>query len=292
MFNKNKLEYILFTIVIKFVTLGKIDKARNAAKVLAWLLYYIFPIRKKVLLKNFNIAFPEKNAKEINELIYANYFSSALTLCEIAHLKKTTKDEIKSLVSCKNEFIINDILDEGKAVLLLTAHFGNWELGAVYFGTKLNKTVHELVKPQRNPYVTKWLSEMRSVTGNIEIPLGISIREIMKAIKGGFPIGVVGDQRAPKKSGIIVKFFGKDTFTFAGTAAIALKTNTPIVAVIVARNDDFKYEGFLEKIDIENLSGTDEEKIKQINQKYMDILEKQIRLHPEQWFWMHNIWKH
>ncbi|MBI9042824.1 lysophospholipid acyltransferase family protein, partial [Lutibacter sp.] len=180
MLDKNKLEYILFKTIIKFVTLGKIDKARNSAKVLAWLLYYIFPLRKKILLKNFGIAFPEKNDAEINKLIYDNYFSSALALCEIAHLSNTSKDEILNLINCKDTHVINEILDDGKGVLLLTAHFGNWELGAVYFGLTLNKRVHELVKPQRNPYVTKWLSEMRSVTGNIEIPLGISIREIMK----------------------------------------------------------------------------------------------------------------
>ena len=174
---------------------------------------------------------------------------------------------------------------------MLTAHFGNWELGAVGVGIYLDQKINVLVKSQRNPFVANWFLSMSEKFGNKQIPLGISIKEIFKALKNNEVVGVVGDQRGPRK-GVKVKYFDTETYTFAGTAAIALKTKSPVLVMLSTRNSKGNYESKIEEIKLEKFVGSKDEQIIQFNQKYMNILEKYVKQYPEQWFWMHNIWKY
>ena len=101
----------------------------------------------------------------------------------------------------------------------------------------------------------------------------------------------MGDQRG-RRDGVRVNFFGKETFTFHGTAAIALKTNCPVLVMLCARQEDGTYKSEIEEIDYSEIDGTKEEQTQKFNQLYMSILEKTIKKYPDQWFWMHNVWKY
>ena len=66
----------------------------------------------------------------------------------------------------------------------------------------------------------------------------------------------------------------------------------PVVVVFIERQENNYYRAIVEEIKFDKFSGTDEEIVHQINQEYMSLLEKQVRKKPEQWFWMHKIWKY
>lgn len=104
-------------------------------------------------------------------------------------------------------------------------------------------------------------------------------------------IGMVGDQRGPK-DGMRVKFFNRSTSVFPGTAAMAVKNGSPIFTLFLERIGNVKFRAHVEEIDTTDLPEDDDEKLFKINQQYMSILEKTIRKAPEQWLWMHKIWKH
>ena len=120
---------------------------------------------------------------------------------------------------------------------------------------------------------------------------GINVKEIYKAIYNKEIVGVVGDQRGPKENGVRVNLFGHSTSTYPGTAAIAIKLKAKLITAMVYRKNDFKYDCVFEEIKLPETEDIDVA-IKEINQKYMNILEKFVTLYPEQWFWMHNIWKY
>jgi KDO2-lipid IV(A) lauroyltransferase len=132
---------------------------------------------------------------------------------------------------------------------------------------------------------------MRETHGNRVIPLGMSIRDIYKVLKDGKLLGVVGDQRGPK-GGMRVKLFGRDTSIYSGTAELVLKLKVPIFVLFAVRIEGSQFTAFTEQIEIDNLPEEYDEQVKEINQRYMNLLEKYVRLYPEQWFWMHNIWKY
>ncbi|MBN2572660.1 MAG: hypothetical protein JXA68_11070 [Ignavibacteriales bacterium] len=291
MINKNKLEYFLFIILVKIVNLFGFSRIKYLAKFFGLIFFYFIPIRKKIVIANLKIAFPEKNKKDIKKLTLQNYISFFATLFEIMSIPKLSKEKILSLVEWGNIEIFSGIFRRNKGIFLLTAHIGNWELSAIAASLFLKKKFFVLAKQQRNQYFSDWLNKMRKTFGNKVIPLGMSVRDIYIALKEKNIVGVVGDQRGPK-DGLRVKLFNKDTSVYEGTAEIALKLNIPIVAAMTIRKQDYSFKVIFEEIKYNTYSNDNNEKIIKINQEYMNILERTIREYPSQWFWMHKIWKY
>ncbi len=290
-FNKNKIEYFLLISISKLLGIFGFNSIKYTSKVLASLFFFVIRIRRKVVIKNIKIAFPELDNKEIKKLAFKNYESVAITFLEIFNLNKLDKEIIKERFVIEATELYYEKYAENNGLILLTAHFGNWELAAVSAGISINETINILVKKQRNSYVANWLSETRERFGNVQIFLGISVRELFRILKNKGIIGIVGDQRG-KRNGVKVNFFGRETSTFPGTAAIAIKTKCPVLVFFPTRKSDGKYYSTIQEIKHEKFTGTTEEKIKAFNQEFMRLLEEKIKEYPEQWLWMHNIWKY
>ncbi|UCH65584.1 MAG: lysophospholipid acyltransferase family protein [Ignavibacterium sp.] len=288
---KNKIEYILFLSFSKIFQLLGLTISHKLSPVLAGLFYYFIPIRKATVLENLKNAFPDYSENKIRKIAFANYKSFAITLMEISCFPTTTKNDIKKRIDCKNPELIIDRYKRNKGVILLSAHFGNWEYMATSMGVKLNIPLAVVVKKQRNPYVTEWMNRERTKWNNTVVPLGISIREVYQTLKAKQIVAMVADQRGPRE-GEKVTFFGRNLSVHTGPAALALKTGAPILYGISVRRKDYSYETIFTEISKENLSGSHEEKVKQLSQRHMSYLEDFVRKYPEQWLWMHKRWKH
>jgi len=288
---KNKLEYFLFICLGRFFSFFGIKSAGFFAKYLAFFFYFILKIRKTTVIENLKIAFPNYSPDVIKKIAYQNYISFSIMLIELFSIHKLNENQITKLVDCGNLIKLKQQGCFKNGGFFLTAHYGNWELGAIAAGIQLNIEMNVLAKQQRNELVSKWLNSMRESFGNKVIPLGPSVREVYKAINEKKTIGVVGDQRGPIE-GKRVKYFGRDTAVFQGTASIAFKKKVPIIVIFIERQDNNSYKTFAEEINYKNFTGTEDEIIHNINQHYMNLLENQVRKKPEQWFWMHKIWKY
>jgi KDO2-lipid IV(A) lauroyltransferase len=288
---KNRIEYIFFLLFSKIFQILGLRLSRNISPVLAALFYYLIPIRKTTVLENLRNAFPDYSEQKIREIAFGNYKSFAITLIEILCLSHTSKNDIEKKVNCKNPDMVIESYNENKGVILLSAHFGNWEYMATSMGVQLNIPLAVVVKNQRNPYVTEWMNRIRTKWNNTIVPLGISIREVYQTLKMKQIVAIVADQRGPEDS-IKVIFFGRNISVHTGPASLSLKTGAPILYGISVRQKDYSYETTFTEISKENLSGSHEEKVKQLSQRHMSYLEDYVRKYPEQWLWMHKRWKH
>ena len=288
---KNLLEYICFLFLSKLIMLWGINHSRKFSSVLAIFFFYIVPIRKFTTIENLKIAFPDLSDDKIKKIAYKSYKSFCTTLIEILHMPAMTHDEIKKQVNCTNSELIKNKYDEQKGVILLSAHFGNWEYVATSVAAQLNLPFSVVVKAQRNTYVTRWLNKMRVKWNNKIIPLGISIRQTYETLKNKNIVAMVADQRGSEEA-IKVRFFGRDVSVHTGPAVLALKTGAPILYGIPVRKTDHFYETTMTEISTDDLPETYEDKIKEVSQRHMSYLETYIRKYPEQWLWMHKRWKH
>jgi Kdo2-lipid IVA lauroyltransferase/acyltransferase len=121
--------------------------------------------------------------------------------------------------------------------------------------------------------------------------LGPSIRHLVQVLKTGGVVGVAGDQRGPENNPRI-NYFGRPTSFYTGTATIIAKTNCNVVVGAALRQKNKNYLVYWERLDLESLTEDIDERVNAINQMYADFLEKIIRQYPEQYFWMHNLWKY
>lgn len=288
---QNVLEYILFLSLSIFFRFTGLKIARNFSYPLTYIFYYLIPIRKKVAEENLTRAFPEFDQEKIKNIVFNCYRNFIISLIEILYMPAMDKESLINFLPAHNSDIIKKKYEEGNGVILLSAHFGNWEYIAASVSARLNIPFHVVVKPQRNPYVNNWMNSIRTKWVNKIIPLGISIRQVYKELKNRNIVAMVADQRGPS-DGIRIKFFNINTAVYAGPAILAIKTGAPIIYGLTVRQPDYSYKIILEEINLENLPLVEEDKIIEITQRHSSFLEKFIKQYPEQWLWMHKRWKY
>lgn len=288
---KNILEYILFISLSFLCRILGLDLSRRFSSLIAFFFFYILPIRKAIVFDNLEHAFPDLTAEQIKNIAYGSYKNFAITLVEILHLPWTTNEQIKEVVYFHNADLIVKKEEEKNGVLLLSAHFGNWEYCAISIGVTLNKKLSVIVKSQRNPLVNGWMNRARTRWTNEVVPLGASIRNIYSVLLNKGIVALVADQRGPEES-IKLDFFGRKTSVYTGPAILSLKMNSPIIYGVAVRQPDYSYKVDLTEISREDLPDDYEEKVKILSERLLIHLEESIRKNPDQWLWMHNRWKH
>ncbi len=288
---KKILEYILFLSLSYFCRILGLRLSRKFSSFIAFFFFYILPIRKEVVFDNLEHAFPNLTMEKIKTIAYDSYKNFAITLVEILYLPWSSEYQIINAVTFHNLDLIEKKEKEKNGVILLSAHFGNWEYIAISAGIQLNIKMSVIVKSQRNPYVNDWMNRARTRWTNKVVPLGVSIRNIYSELRNKGIIALVADQRGPEES-IKLEFFGRKTSVYTGPAILSLKMNAPIIYGITIRQPDYSYKAEIIEISKENLPNEYDEKVKMLSERMLNYLEKTIREHPEQWFWMHKRWKH
>jgi KDO2-lipid IV(A) lauroyltransferase len=248
-------------------------------------------IRKEVVIENLTFAFPNYSKEKIKSIAYQNFKSTCITLVEILSLPWIKKERVDSILSFDDPDLLISKFNEGNGLIVLSGHFGNWEYVATLGACILNVKFNVVVKPQRNPYVDRWMNNYRTKWDNEVIPLGPSIRNVYSVLVNKGILAMVADQRGPEDS-IKLEFFGRKTSVFTGPAILSLKSNAPLIFGITIRQKDFSYKAYLNEISRDNLPEDYDEKVKVLSERILRHLENFIRQYPEQWLWMHKRWKH
>ena len=288
---QNKIEYFLFISFSYFFKLIGLKLTRKFSIFIAFFFYYIIPIRKQTVFDNLKYAFPDFDTKTIKKISFENYKSFALTFTEIMFIPFISRQMLIDQVECENLEIVNNYHKKGIPVILLTAHFGNWEFMAASTGVQVGFPLYVVIKNQRNPYVTDWLKSSRTKFGNEVIPLGVQIRNVYEELKEKQIIVMAADQRGDE-NGLRVNMFNRKTAVFPGPASLALRTNSKLILSIPIRQKNNSYKIIFNELSLKNLPEDEESKKIEICQRYISYLENIIREHPEQWLWMHKRWKH
>ncbi|MGH2566739.1 MAG: lysophospholipid acyltransferase family protein [Bacteroidota bacterium] len=285
------IEYFLFQLlgfVVRLVPLRTVQKVGASA---GELLYAAVGFRKTITLENLRQAFPEKPLQELDRIARTAFRSVGTSLFEFLWFPRFLPDQIRETVRIENPDLIKEIHGRGKGIILLTAHFGNWELLALGLHVELGIPIHIIVKPQSNDLVDKRINRWRTLWGNKVVPMGVAVREILRALQDGGVVGIVADQSAPKES-LTVEFFGRQVPTYEGPAVFSLKTGAPMMIGFAIRQPDGTYRSTFEEVPTDDLRMHSAENVAELTRRHVRITERYIRLYPGQWMWMHKRWKH
>lgn len=288
---KNFFEYIIFLALAYLIRLLGLKVSRKFAALLAYIFFYLIPIRKSVTLKNLHLAFPEHSEAEIKKIAFRSYKSFCITLIEILYIPFMNEKQIKNAVTCSQAEMIKEFYNRNNGLILLSGHFGNWEYIALSVSLIVGIPFNVVVKLQRNNYVDKYINRGRTRWINKVVPLGTSIRKIYKELKEKNIVAMVADQRGPVE-GIRVNFFNIPSSIYSGPAQLAIKTAAPIIYGLTIRQPDYTYKVILHEISANDLPNDEIEQIRELSQRHMSFLEAKIREYPDHWLWMHNIWKY
>jgi len=187
----------------------------------------------------------------------------------------------------KNFELIQPLFDKGKGIIVLLGHFGNWELLADIFGSKI-PNLSVVAKPMRNKFVDAWLARKRAAASVETIYADKALRRIYEAIKNNGMVAVLIDQNAGSQ-GTPVMFLGKETSTIRTVAGLVCKTGCGVLPTYALLRDDNTYDIEFAVAPQPELSGkSDDDCISAYQLQHNDILSGWIRQYPEHWFgWFH-----
>jgi KDO2-lipid IV(A) lauroyltransferase len=182
------------------------------------------------------------------------------------------------------------LLRSGHGGVLLTAHFGNWELLQVWSGLR-GTPIYVLTREQRYPRINALINELRESHGSVTIPRGAGIRGLIRALREKKMVGVLGDQSAGKDDGIIFPFFGRRTTVPTGAFQLAHRTGAFIMPFFIVRTGGPRHEVYSEEVLKDDPSLEPQARVEFQVRQYMKILEGFIRKFPDQWLWENKRWK-
>ena len=250
---------------------------------LAWT---ALPRRRTVALENLARAFPGRSATELARISRASFRHLGMNFVESCVFFFRPPARLLSRVSVDGLPNVEAAHAMGRGILLLGAHFGNWELlAASHALTRFPLSV--VVRPLDSPLYDGILERFRTRSGVELITKRRALTDIVEALRRGRMVGILLDQNASRREGVFVPFFGIPASTSKGMALIALRTGAPVLPVFIRRRPDGRHV-----IDAgAPVPVPPDGDVVAFTRAFNEAIEAAIRQAPEQWFWLHRRWK-
>ena len=255
---------------------------------LAWLAGSVFPYRKDVVRENLTLAFPELDEPALRDLMRRYYRGFAEVLVEIVKAVRLPPEEIRRRVSIEGLEAARALIAGGSPVLLVAAHQCNWEWMLLALTLELGYPLDAAYKPLVNPWAEREMLKLRTRFGSRLVPAQGLLGDIIKRGRTPRAIALVADQE-PRTSEHKhwTRFLNRDTAFYVGAEEIARVTRFAAFFVGMRRTARGRYT-----VTICPLAAKGEVLSPgELTERYVRLVEAQIRAGPADWPWSHKRWK-
>ena len=257
-------------------------------KFLGRLVYFLDSYHRFVAYTNLKIAFPEKTDEELQKILKLHFEELGKFGMEFLHLPSMKKKFLNKYIKPLGLEIYKEWARNSGGLAIL-GHFGAWEVAGLFYAS-LGFPTYVIVQRQSNPYITKFIERIRREAGEKIIYNNQSIYDILKPLKENAVVGILPDQDAGRQ-GVFVDFFGIKTSTAKGPAILTLISKKPFMIIFPIREDGGKIRMIAKGPYKWEPTGDRQKDIEGITALWISELEKEVRKHPEQYFWVHRRFK-
>lgn len=257
---------------------------------LAWLAYRVDKRHREVARENLRHAFPDRGADAVDQLVRDCYRHFTCVAVEIALLpRKLHVENWRQYVTLVHPERIVPALIRPRPLLIVTAHFGNWEVAGFGLGA-LGFRTYAIARVLDNSRLEAFLKKFRQATGQTIIAKKDDFDRLSEAMRDGGKVATLGDQDAGPR-GVFVEFFGRPASAHKAVALMAIEFDALLVVTGTPRVGPMRYEVVSEEVIDPREFANRPDAVKAITQRYHAALERLIRQNPEQYFWLHRRWK-
>ncbi len=280
----------LFRIVAALLYVLPIRFGLKAGQAIGRLVFYGLKSEREITLSNLNLAFGDTKSQKEKKVIARQVFENlGKNFVEIVSLSKFNRANIDRYIKCRGLEIIEGLISKGKGGIVLSAHFGNWELMAHYFAIK-GYSVNVIARRVRLEHFERFLDRIREHNRVKILYRDASAKDVIALLKKNEFIGIMPDQDMDSVSGVFVDFFGRKAYTPDGPSVLNLLTGAFIIPCFIVRKR-FGHEVVIEG-PLELAAGGDREKdILENTRRCSMAIEGYIKRFPSQWVWFHRRWK-
>ena len=286
------LAYFALRILVVFLYLFDVETNLNFACFLGRFLWKRYHRGRKRALDNLHASFPEKSKQWIRETGRRSFEHIAMLAMDMLFTPRLVKkSNWRDYSQFKNAERLKWLAKEGRGLLMLTGHYGNFEIMGYMLGL-FGFNVYSIARPLDNKFISRHLYGVREQAGQKIIDKKGAADLMDELISSGAALGFIADQDAGRK-GIFVDFFGRKASTYKSIGLLAITNNIPIAVAYSRRLDNrFYFEiGVNRIIDPEEWAEKDDP-LEWVTAEYTKAIEKFVRQDPSQYWWLHRRWKH
>ena len=255
----------------------------------AFFAYHILRYRTDIVHENLAHAFPEKSESERKRIAKNFYRQFLQVFAEMIKAWRFTKKDWLDRVPITNPEAVNQYLDNGVPIVLMSGHTANWEWPAFSISQHFDYTMEFLYKPLKKEWQDKTMLQMRQRHGNIALPKDNAMREVIKRRKVPRMVGFISDQLPSMGTEKYwFDFLNRPTAFYVGAERIATLTQYAVFYVDTHRTARGRYEVTFRQI----AEPPYEKGHTGIIEAYVEMLEATIKRNPASYLWSHKRWKY
>ena len=244
---------------------------------------------RRLTRANLAEAFPGRSPREVRAIARGVFEHFGRLLVEMLRFSGLGRDAMRAAVDIEGQDRLRAAHAKGCGVLLITGHFGFWEINALAHGAFL-EPIALVARPLDNPLLHARLEQIRTSTGNTVIYRRGGLRRILRALGENQGVAMLIDQHVQTPDAVMVDFFDRPAATTSAVATLALRTGAPVVPVFALPLAGGRYRLIYEH-PVEPPPADHPDAIREFTQRATDVLEMYVRRHPELWLWMHRRWR-
>lgn len=256
---------------------------------LFFVIYYMIGYRRKVVIKNLENSFPEKNKQELKLIARKFYRHFCDLTLEVIKLGRMNSKDFETRMKIKNIGLLNSFHEQGKSMVMLTMHYSNWEWSSC-IPLYMKHWPLGVYKPLHNKKYDSYINNNRGLMGVEMIPSHLVLRRVIEEQKRNrlFLLWLAGDQTPPEFHKSWFRFLNQDAMFYPGPAVISRRFDLPVVFQKIRKVKRGHYETSFEMLCEHPALMSDTE----IMEAYIRKMEETITKEPEYYLWSHRRWKH
>jgi Kdo2-lipid IVA lauroyltransferase/acyltransferase len=281
-----------FGLILLVRGLDRVLGARFMGRLMAGvarLVYRPLRIRAAVVEGNLRHAFPDRDEAWVRRTAAASYAHLGREGLSLLRLSRLSREDILAATRLGPDFEeLRAAAAAGTGAVVATAHLGNWEVAGAALAAR-GLALDAVAQRQSNPYFDGLINRARARLGIRVIARGGAMAKALASLGEGRIVALVADQDA-RGSGVFVPFMGRPASTHRGAAVLVLRSGAPLFMGVMTRRADGIYEARVERIPVPS-EGEFDERVRAVTAAFTRSLEREVRAHPEQYFWHHRRWK-
>jgi KDO2-lipid IV(A) lauroyltransferase len=285
------LVYVAVRVLICLAQAMRIETCQRLAQLLAWVAADVLRVRGQVVDENLRHAFPTFSELARKQLARRMWEHLLLMVCEVAQTpRKIHRTNWHRFLQISQKRTFVRYLLDARPTLLVSGHFGNFELGGYVTGL-LGFPTFTVARPLDNRLLDRFVNRFRSRNGQFIVPKENSARQIDALLARGAVLSLLGDQHAGNK-GCWVEFFGRPASCHKAIALFTLISQAPLLVAFARRGSrPLRFEVGLAGVADPRNPGPEQAGVVPLTQWFNRRLESMISVAPDQYWWLHRRWK-
>lgn len=245
--------------------------------------------RDRLAMRNLRTAFPEKDELELRRTLDECWRHFGREMLAFVRAQSMSLEGIVRSCPFVNANLIEEARSRGNGVVLISAHFGGWEIAGLAV-TALVDDVRTVTRPLDNEFLERDMARLRARTGVVVVDRRRAARALLRGLSENAVVVLLPDQAVLPREGIRVPFLGREAWTTDAPAKVALRHGSTIVFAFCIPQPTGYHLEFGEPIRVDQLSEAERDPVA-LTRRINDVISRRIASRPELWLWMHDRWK-